>query len=181
MLAVKQVLTVIVDLSRRKVDSHSKTSQVRHLRSGIPLFLQTALGREHIYRAGLHAGSETEHGGYLRAEYWTAGLTSDDGVQGVTAQANSSLKHILEQHGISGTPTLLQQLVSTCPSSCLLSAIGLTNAIIKVLFRLKGSHLPVGQSWVVDEGGFYKAEHDARGGGSEVCTAAAESERSPDI
>ena len=33
-------------------------------------------------------------------------------MQGVTNQANSSLKHILEQHGISGTPTLLQQLVS---------------------------------------------------------------------
>ena len=32
-------------------------------------------------------------------------------MQGVTNQANSSLKSILEQHGISGTPTLLQQLV----------------------------------------------------------------------
>ena len=38
---------------------------------------------------------------------------SDGGraMQGVTNQANSSLKSILEQHGISGTPTLLQQLV----------------------------------------------------------------------
>ena len=33
-------------------------------------------------------------------------------VQGVTIQANASLKQILEQHGITGTPTLLQQLVS---------------------------------------------------------------------
>ena len=29
----------------------------------------------------------------------------------MTSQANSSLKSILEQHGITGTPTLLQQLV----------------------------------------------------------------------
>ena len=40
-------------------------------------------------------------------------VMSDEGggMQGVTNQANSSLKSILEQHGISGTPTLLQQLV----------------------------------------------------------------------
>ena len=36
-------------------------------------------------------------------------------MQGVTNQANSSLKSILEQHGISGTPTLLQQLVRGPP------------------------------------------------------------------
>ena len=40
------------------------------------------------------------------------GLTYVGHVQGVTTQANASLKQILEQHGITGTPTLLQQLVS---------------------------------------------------------------------
>ena len=42
-------------------------------------------------------------------------MVSDEwgGMQGVTNQANSSLKSILEQHGISGTPTLLQQLVGS--------------------------------------------------------------------
>ena len=39
-------------------------------------------------------------------------LTYFGHVQGVTTQANASLKQILEQHGITGTPTLLQQLVS---------------------------------------------------------------------
>lgn len=43
----------------------------------------------------------------------TGGVETNEGkcVQGVTHQANSSLKQILEQHGITGTPTLLQQLV----------------------------------------------------------------------
>ena len=39
-------------------------------------------------------------------------MTCDGSVQGVTVEAHSSLQQILKQHGITGTPSLLQQLVS---------------------------------------------------------------------
>lgn len=50
----------------------------------------------------------------------TRGLETEEEkcVQGVTHQANSSLKQILEQHGITGTPTLLQQLVRLSHKPC---------------------------------------------------------------
>ena len=50
----------------------------------------------------------------------TGGVETKEGkcVQGVTHQANSSLKQILEQHGITGTPTLLQQLVRLSHMPC---------------------------------------------------------------
>ena len=129
----KQVVTVSADHVREDDKQSLKTLQVKHIWSDVCSYLQPALWREvstqQVFMPILEQKAE------MCAEDWTATLTPDGVMQGVTNQANSSLKHILEQHGITGTPTLLQQLVST-PPSCLPSATGLTVAIIRYLLKI---------------------------------------------
>ncbi|CAK0784807.1 hypothetical protein CVIRNUC_008011 [Coccomyxa viridis] len=61
--------------------------------------------------------------------------------QGVTNQANSSLKSILEQHGISGTPTLLQQLTGPMLEKVEEVVLGLTRLLDSRVFVALGRGL----------------------------------------